>query len=380
LAKATAHAPAAKAAGDQRSNLAQLEPTLQSLFIGTHDDLVPFLTDVPAVVYECNESLAVTRITANTNQLLGLDPQGLLGRRSIWGEQLHPADGDSLVAMVDGLASGQIASSTHRLLDQRGLPVWVSHSFKRVASAKGDLLRGCIVPIPKENSTQVLDPTIVPQFVHKLGNHFQLINLLVGNMRRSGIAANDIDVLQQALDEAVDFTRTFLNYALAPDSSSEFDLSEILKAVIQVMLPSFTEKQVSLNNLVDVYFSGALVVGDPFLLEAAFTAILQNALDACNAKGQVSVSGKVERRQAGCGLSARVVFADSGCGMEREDLARAVEPFVSSRRDRSGLGLAMASRITEQHGGVLQITSVVGKGTQVEIALPVVNGCQTPDR
>lgn len=376
----TTQAPAASYVGDDRSNLPQLQRALQSIFLGSGKNLEQFLAEVPGVIYECDGKLSVTLITSNTLQLVGVDPQELLGGRDLWGDRLFPDDRERLISLIEGLPPGQMASATHRILDQRGLPVWVSHSFRKAATERGEVLRGCMVPLPKEICTQDIGPTIIPQFVHKIGNHFQLINLLIGNLRRSGIATGDIDTLQQALDETVEFTRTFLSYAQGPTCQSEFDLSEILKAVMQAMIPAFAEKNISLNNLVDVYFSGALVRGDPFLLESGFNAILQNALDATNAGGEVTVTASSERHRTDAGLSAQIVIADTGCGMEQEVLTRAVAPFFTSRRDRNGFGLSMASRIIEQHGGKLRITSVAGQGTQVNILLPVIGTSQTPDR
>lgn len=380
LVRVTAQAPAAGYAGDDGSNLPQLKRAFQSIFLGSGDNLEQFLAEVPGVMYECDGKLSVTLITSNILQLLGTDPQELLGRRDLWGGRLFADDRERLTSLLEGLQPGQTASATHRILDQRGLPVWVSHSFRKAATERGDVLRGCMVPLPKEVCTQDIDATIIPQYVHKLGNHFQLINLLIGNLRRSGIATGDIDTVQQALDETVEFTRTFLNYAQGPSCQSEFDLGEILKAVMQSMMPAFAEKKISLNNLLDVYFSGALVLGDPFLLESGFNAILQNALDATNAGGKVTVTASCERHRPDNGLSAQIVIADTGCGMEQDVLTRAVEPFFTTRRDRSGLGLSMAARIIEQHGGRLRITSVVGQGAQVDIMLPVISTSQTPDR
>ena len=331
-------------------------------------------------MYECDANLSVTLITSNTLQLVGVDPQELLGGRDLWGERLFLDDRERLNSLLKGLQPGQSASATHRILDQCRLPVWVSHSFRKAATERGEVVRGCMVPLPKEICTQDVDSTIVPQFVHKIGNHFQLVNLLMGNLRRSGIATGDIDTLQHALDETVEFTRTFLNYAQGPSCQSEFELSEILKAVVETMVPAFAEKKVSLKNLVDVYLSGAMVLGDPFLLEIGFTAILQNALDATTAGGEVTVTASCERYRPDSGLSAQIVIADTGCGMDEEVLTRAVAPFFTSRRDRSGLGLSMASRIIEQHGGILRIDSVTGQGARVNIILPVNRTSQTPDR
>ena len=380
MARVTAQALAASSKGVEVSKSAGLKTALQAILLGSGDNLEQFLAGVPGVLYECDEELSVTLITANARQLLGVDPQELIGGQSLWRERLFPGDRESLISLRDGLRPGQTASATHRFLDQRGLPVWVSHSFRQSVTEDGDVLRGCIVPLPREMCTQEIAPTIVPQFIHKLGNHFQLINLLVGNLRRSGIASADIDAVQHALDDTIDLTRTFSNYAQKPSCPSEFDLCENLKAVMQAMVPVFAEKKVLLNDFEDVYLRGALLVGDPFLLEIGLTAILQNALDTTTTGGTVTVTGNCERHHPDNGWSAQISISDTGSGMAGEVLTRAVEPFFTSRRDRRGLGLSMALRIVEQHGGILRISSVAGRGTRVDVILPVNRASHTTDR
>jgi signal transduction histidine kinase len=68
---------------------------------------------------------------------------------------------------------------------------------------------------------------------------------------------------------------------------------------------------------------------------------------------------------------ASILVIDSGCGIEQNALASALVPFFSSKKNHDGLGLSMASRFVEIHGGILRIASAEGKGTEVEILLPI---------
>ena len=66
-----------------------------------------------------------------------------------------------------------------------------------------------------------------------------------------------------------------------------------------------------------------------------------------------------------------VTVEDSGAGMTPEVLARAFEPFFTTRPGRGiGLGLATARGIVERYGGVIGIESEAGKGTTVTLSLP----------
>jgi signal transduction histidine kinase len=61
---------------------------------------------------------------------------------------------------------------------------------------------------------------------------------------------------------------------------------------------------------------------------------------------------------------------DSGCGIEENALTNVLVPFFTSKKNHEGLGLSMASRFIEIHGGILRIMSAKGKGTEVAIVLP----------
>jgi len=63
-------------------------------------------------------------------------------------------------------------------------------------------------------------------------------------------------------------------------------------------------------------------------------------------------------------------IADSGPGIPAEILPNVCEPFVTTRPEGTGLGLATAKRYVEEAGGRLEIASVVGRGTTVRLWLP----------
>ncbi|HET7343115.1 MAG TPA: ATP-binding protein, partial [Methylomirabilota bacterium] len=98
-------------------------------------------------------------------------------------------------------------------------------------------------------------------------------------------------------------------------------------------------------------------------------AILNLVLNAAQVGGD-AVTVRLELARAG--ERARVTIADDGPGVPAELAATLFEPFVSARPGGSGLGLAVARRIAERHGGSLALESPPGApGARFSIYLPL---------
>ncbi len=104
--------------------------------------------------------------------------------------------------------------------------------------------------------------------------------------------------------------------------------------------------------------------GDQDALEQLFLNLLINGVQATDAGGRVEV-------QVGQGEDATVTITDTGCGIPDGALDRVFEPFYTTKPERAGLGLAIAWRTAAAHGGRLSIESSLGRGTSVQVALPL---------
>jgi len=343
---------------------------LQPVYSSINSKLEESLADVPSIVYECAADFTVLMVSPNSAELIGVRPERLLGNRTLWDERLVVEDRRQLVARIGRLKPGELALETHKIIDDRGLPVWVSHSIRKLPAETEGVIRGCMIPLAASFHSS-LECGIISEFVHKIGNHFQLINLLIGSLKRGVEPTNEIETLQETIDRAVDFTRAFMHYSQTPTGLSEVDLGEIIRTAIQSNAPFFAEKKIVFKDLVQESLNGALINADPVLLELAFRSILQNALDATSTGDRVVISSKHQTTCLSGQSIARISIADSGCGMESDLLEKAAAPFFTSKPERNGLGLSMAVRIVESHGGRLHISSNKNHGTEVEIVLPV---------
>jgi signal transduction histidine kinase len=67
-----------------------------------------------------------------------------------------------------------------------------------------------------------------------------------------------------------------------------------------------------------------------------------------------------------------IEFEDTGTGIAADELPRVGQPFYTTKQGGTGLGLTIASRIIERHGGTLTLDSAPGRGTTVRVGLPEV--------
>lgn len=109
---------------------------------------------------------------------------------------------------------------------------------------------------------------------------------------------------------------------------------------------------------------------DPSYVQAALLNILENAIDACLA-GEIRRPPKVVfslRRKKDC---LEFDILDNGIGMDPATQEKLFTPFFSSKGDKgTGLGLFIANKIVEQHGGQITVSSSPGRGSLFRISLP----------
>jgi len=107
---------------------------------------------------------------------------------------------------------------------------------------------------------------------------------------------------------------------------------------------------------------------DPNQMNQVLLNLLLNAIQAMDKAGTIHVSLRRDRD------SAIITVADQGKGIAPEVLPNIFRPFFTTKGHGTGLGLSLARRIVESHGGTITARSEVGKGTQFMVRLPIAHG------
>lgn len=175
--------------------------------------------------------------------------------------------------------------------------------------------------------------------------------------KRLATVQGEVRRLQSILEE-------FLSFARAPEPKlAPVDLNGRLQEIVEFHQPEMGEAQVSLR-----FYPGrgvGEILADWDYLRAAIVNLLRNARDATPAGGQIMLSTARQRDDV------LVRVTDTGAGIAPEHRARVFEPYFSTKKAGTGLGLASVRRVVAEHGGTLSMESEVGKGTQFTMTLPV---------
>lgn len=103
---------------------------------------------------------------------------------------------------------------------------------------------------------------------------------------------------------------------------------------------------------------------DPAQIQEVLLNLLLNSIQAIDRSGRVEMT--LEQRD---GMAA-IAVSDTGRGIAAENLPNIFRPFFTTKRQGTGLGLSLAQRIVQEHGGHLEVVSAPGKGTRFTMVLP----------
>lgn len=106
------------------------------------------------------------------------------------------------------------------------------------------------------------------------------------------------------------------------------------------------------------------IYADPDLLQQVLFNLLQNSLAATDSGGRIVLGGQETADMI------QLWVEDSGKGLPQEEQAKMFDPFYTTRKDGTGLGLSLVQQIIEQHQGHIEVVSEPGQGCRITIMLP----------
>ena len=322
---------------------------------------------------------------------LGRDTETLLALS--FREQVHPDDHGAVEQVMERLLRGEtVERFEDRLAHADGSWRWISWTLV----PEGDVFYAVGRDVTPEKETaeelayaqealrQSQKMEAMGQLTGGVAHDFNnLLTPIVGSLdllQRKGVGNEREQRLIEGAIQSADRAKILVQRLLAfarrqPLQPTAVDVRRLVEGMAD-LLSSTTGPQVRV--IVEAADNLPLAQADPNQLEMALLNLGVNARDAMPDGGTLRISATRDsvRSPGGAlrrGHYVRLSVADTGIGMDDATLARAVEPFFSTKGigKGTGLGLSMAHGLAAQLGGALTISSQEGVGTNVELWLPI---------
>jgi signal transduction histidine kinase len=324
-------------------------------------------------------SIMVLQVSASyissADRVIGLDS----GADSYLAQPVEPAE---LIAATRALLRIRAAEDKLRIINE-DLESRVAERTRQLVEANANLTheiaerekaQASLAQAQKIEALGQLTGGIAHDFNNLLMIILSHLNLLGKRIGEDEKTQRHWKAAKEGADRAATLTKRLLAFARRQELASDVvDLPELLNSV-----RSLIERSIGPMNRLAIEAGENIKPAyvDRNQCELALLNLAVNARDAMPDNGTLAISVRNARPPQGSKLPCEdfvvVTVSDTGIGMSPETLARATEPFFSTKGpDRgTGLGLAMVHGFLEQTGGSLHLSSEVGKGTTAELWLP----------
>jgi signal transduction histidine kinase len=200
-------------------------------------------------------------------------------------------------------------------------------------------------------------------------------NLIMGIQSNAEAMLGQPSLAPQARDSLVNIvracstgaslTRSLLGYAKRqPLTMAPFNLVDLIHDVARIAGVASGKYRIALGKDFQDAKASIMVVGSYSSLSHCLLNLIKNAREAMPDGGTVHVLWEGNESRAA------VTVRDHGAGIPEADMAHIFEPFFSTKKQGTGLGLAMVRGILTQHSGTVEIRSTVNMGTSVSLVWP----------
>lgn len=201
---------------------------------------------------------------------------------------------------------------------------------------------------------------------HEIKNPLTAMRIAVDQLERSataptaGAAARSaiaVDVLTAETDRLERLAKDFSDLGRMPEGpASEVDVTELLDELARTAVPAGVTVAVRADGR-------RAIQGHYEPLRRAFANLLRNAAEAMGGRGAIEVAVAGDRD------SVAVTVADHGPGVPAEIRDQVFEPYVTTKPEGTGLGLALVRQTVEAHGGAITLSETPGGGATFTVTL-----------
>ena len=274
----------------------------------------------------------------------------------------------------------------------------ITHRLERMVEERTRQLREThdkLLHQDKMVSLGKLAASVVHEINNPIAGVLNLTMLIKRIMEDGDMEKGDVDKFRQYLDLMETETRRISRIVsnlltFSRQSRIEIDQIDLDQTPEKSLLLQTNLTRVNLNELIEqtlllnsnlLKINGVRVekrympdlpeiMGSPDQLQQVFMNLVSNAIEAMESCGRRVLS--IETDHFKKTNKIRILFTDSGVGIQRENVIRLFEPFFTTKKRKGvGLGLSVAYGIIQAHGGAVNVRSRLGEGTAFMVELPI---------
>ena len=176
-----------------------------------------------------------------------------------------------------------------------------------------------------------------------------------------------LEIARKETERVSHIIRQMLGFARRPGEVDWVDVNQLLEETVVLLEKKMRQLRIKITKSFDDSLPRIKARADQ--LRQVFLNLIINAQQAIEGDGEIVIS--TSRYEQALQPSIVVQLTDTGVGIAADDLTRIFDPFFSTGKKGTGLGLWVTQDIVRQHGGRIEVSSEIGRGTVFSIVLQV---------
>lgn len=185
------------------------------------------------------------------------------------------------------------------------------------------------------------------------------------NVRDEKQVAKYVPIIRSEIERLLSLLQDFLLINKSNMDLDIMDFNMLIDDAVYKMKPLLNENNINLN--LDIIDDEIFINGDYNRLSQVLVNLIKNSIEAVpkDREGKINISTHIKKNKY------FVVIEDNGDGMTKDVLSKIKEPFYTTKKRGSGLGVSLIYEIVEAHNGKIEYESDYGKGTKVVLEMPL---------
>lgn len=172
-----------------------------------------------------------------------------------------------------------------------------------------------------------------------------------------------VNIVKSEIDRSLNVIADFMEYSKIKVNKDIMDIVMLMDEIYESFNMLINDKDIKFNynnNYDEIY-----LMGDYERLKQVFVNVIKNSIESIDKNGIINIDVYIDEK------NVEITIVDNGIGMDKEELDNIKEMFFTTKKNGTGLGIALSNEIILSHNGSINYESEKNKGTKCVIKLPI---------